>query len=410
MAIVAVTAASPATNTSLRSVMDYVRLIRNIGDEVDDLASLFQAHKRALAGGGTTTLILEGESPEDQPKNSPRSPSAKRLELIVPNLKKLEKNYEVVAQLHVKLEELRMIEADLQVRFSTDEELAPSAARAIKELKVIENKLMTTLSGAYKFLQQIAQSTLPTSCAIFVDQLASAVSKSLDYRSATPYVYVFPYNSTLVFSHYLHLQRLTDESGKEFPELFVVSSFELTGVTEKGAGLRPKIYLTTLNKFQAPGTFPLGKEVADIKTAVKILSALLDLDNFENSFNRIPINQMIDPKFVIKEIFSIGNMVRELETDEDSLTFWFKKEVDSYSKATNLAKQLSVELQVLTRTGNVKTPMEIKQEPRKGFRVRFHFVRASDVPITFDDLRFLQNRWNVSQANIERILTILNKG
>lgn len=408
MAIAAVTAASPATNTSLRSVMDYVRLIRNIGDEVDDLASLFQAHRRALSS--TTKIFFGDDSPEDQPKNSPQPPSAKRLELIVPNLKKLEKNYEVVAQLHVKLEELRMIEADLQVRFSTDEELAPSATRAIKELKVIETKLLTTLSNAYKFLQQVAQSTLPPACAIFVDQLSSAVSKSLDYKVATPYIYVFPYNGTLVFSHYLHLQRLTDDSGKEFPELFVVSSFELTGVNEKGAGLKPKTYLTTLNKFQAPGTFPLGKEVADIKTAVKVLSALLDLDNFENTFNRIPINQMIDPKFVIKEIFSIGNMVRELETDEDSLTFWFKDKVDSYSKATNLAKQLSVELQVLTRTGNVKVPMEIKQEPRKGFRVRFHFVRASDVPITFDDLRFLQNRWNVSQANIERILTILNKG
>lgn len=399
MAITAVVAASPATNTSLRSITDYVRLVRSIGEDVEDLASLFQVHRRALAG---VSLIVGDE--EVDKIQSPLAPSTKTLKLVVPDLKELEKNYGVVAQLHAKLEELRMIEADVEIRFGRDRDLAPSAQKIIKELNVIKNKLVLTLENAYKFLQKVAHARIPNAQVVFLDRLAAAVSKSIQYQSVSSYLYVYPYKDSLAFSSYLHLQDTVDLSGKKFGEMFIVTSFLLSSTAGKWTP-----YLATLNKFQAPGTFPLGKEVPDIKVAIKVLSALLDLDNFENDFNRLPLNQLIDPASMSKWLFTLSDKVASVEPDEDALTFHFKRDVNSSEKASKLAQQLNVELQVFTRRSNAKLRMKIDRKPKGGWFVSFFFIKPADIPVTTSDLAFLKERFNLTPSAVERICNVINR-
>lgn len=390
-------ARSPALDGKLRSVNDYLRRIKGISQEVDDLSDVFKAHRRALGA----TIVFEDESEMDL-KNSPRgrSPSAVKF-FDSPDAKQLEDEYAVVDRLHTKLLELNMIEADLQVKFTVEEEISDAAKKAIRALTPIRQKIEHTLQDAYRFLTKVASKYVPRDFNDFVDKMGIAIASMIEYTEISDYLYAIPYTDTLAFLHYKKIDDVTDSEGKSFRSLIFVFSLVLSA---KGQ----EMHVTMLNTMQPPGKFSLGKQVKDLKSGVQAIGALLDFENFANEFNRVPISKMIDPDMLKPSFFSVEGQIDKIRADVNSLIFDFKASVNSADKASTVASQLNVELQAFTRRANSRMRMTTARGAKGRFSATFFFMRNDDQSVLPEDLGFLSKRFNIGPSSIKRICDIIN--
>lgn len=382
-----------------RSIPDYLKAIEEVADKVSELTQLFQNVKRVIAN-----QVFVIDSPEFDPKNSPKAESTGTLQKLIPNMQRLQKEFDIVTGLHAALEELDLIEADLEIRFNLtgSKELIGAAQKAAKMINTVRTKTRNELSVAYKFLNQLGTSSVPKDVSEFVEVLARAVSTTVEYKSVEPFLYVIPQGSTFVFVHYLHLKDLRDDSGKYYPELNVVTSASLLPTGKE-------FRITLLNKFSSPGSFPLGKQVSNVKDAVKVLGFLLDLENFDNQFNRVPLANILNQAQIQKQLFTIDTMVKEVTPEEDTLRFTFKSAVRNREHAQRLAGQLHAQLQPYVRRTNARLRQRIGEFPnKKGYYVEFYFVREPGQNVTPKDLEFLRDRFRLNAPTVDRIVKLIN--
>lgn len=382
-----------------RSIPDYLKAIEDVSDRVSELTKIFQDVRRAIAG----QVFEIGPSGID-PKNSPEAAPVGVLKKLVPNMKKLQREFDVVTGLHAAMEELDLIEADLQVKFNLtgSQDLVGAAQKAAKMINTVRNKTRNELATAYRFLNQLGSSSVPKDVQEFVEVLAKAVSNVIEYKSVEPFLYVIPHEETFMFVHYLHLKELRDDSGKFYPELNVVTSAKLM---PQGKEYR----LTLLNKFSAPGSFPFGKRVSNVKDAVKVLGVLLDLENFDNQFNRVPLANILNQTQLQKKMFTIDTMVKEVKAEEDTIHFTFKTAVKNREHAQRLAGQLHAQLQPYVRRTNARMRQRLGEHPNnKGYYVEFYFVREPHQGVTAKDLEFLRDRFRLSTQTVDRIVHDIN--
>lgn len=382
-----------------RSTQDYLRAIEDVADRVEDLTKIFQSVRRVIA-----SQIFELGPTSIDPKNSPKAAPVKTLQKLIPQMNKLQKEFDVVTGLHAALEELDQIEADMTVRFNPtgNKELIGAAQRAAKELNNVRTKTLNALSNAYKFLNQLGSSTVPKDFSEFTEVISKSVSTLIEYRSVESFLYVIPQGNVFVFVNYLHLKDLKDESGRFYPEMNIVVSCAM-----KPEGKEYRITLT--NKFSAPGSFPFGKQVANVKDAIKVLGFLLDLENFDNQFNRVPLSQILNENAIQKQSFSIDTMVKDIRPEEDMLEFTFKSGVKNREHAQRLAGQLHAQLQTFMRRTNARLRMRIGEHPnKKGFYVAFYFTREPGQGVIPEDLSFLKDRFKLSTPTVERIASLIN--
>ncbi len=391
---------------SSKSARDYLKLIKDIAFEVDELCKVGEAHLRMLKASTLTLDLGNGKSIVHTV--SPTAPDAKKpTHLKIPKADQLAKNYAVVVELLSKSRDLDLIASELEIRFGKGADAATQAAikKANTNLQLVRSKIDRALSTAGTYLTEVASQHAPNKFLLLVKNLGKMLSKGMVFKSVRTFLYVYPDGDGHTFLHYFWLMDVTDAEGAQIPEVFVTVS--CTPTADGDMNFR----LNTMLNFATPGRFPLGKEFvfqkpADAKNLAKILNFQLSLDNVANNYGRLSLRQLLGPVKLDKKSFSLENMVESLSVDGNSLKFKFTDAVDTIEKASKLASQINIELQTMIRRTKAKTRQKI--DPND-FSATFFFVRPIGFPVNEEDLSFLQERFDLDDTTLDHIVETINK-
>ncbi len=368
---------------------DVMRGLKKLSQKV---AEVLQLHRVTQDQMVTAGLLLEIRS--DDVKNSPRVRDGESEKVNIKNMNALRTKYNVLRELFHTKTELESMEASLRVNFAKD-----LPEKALKEIEKLKREVLKGINEAFSFLRDVATEHMPRKLELLSKGVRSSVEKSLMYKKGVLYHYVFEVEGDLCFTYYLQLVGVEDENGKMFPELFLTMTQRL--------GPNPGFYVGLQHHFTPPSEDLLMKKVKDIKSALAAYSTLLELDSFDNTLGSLPLDVLLNPKSIVKDLFSYKAMINSLDIDEHSITFNLKSTAED--KVGDVASQLYKELNAVQRRSNARLRMSVERGKRP--RVLFKFVPSKEAPpIQPTDLEFLKLRFGVDDESLVKITRILNLG
>lgn len=254
-----------------------IEKIRKTRSVVDLMAIVEEIQKESTNNSKIVSNLIESLS-ADEIYFDERRPekSVTRVKIKVPAKGVLEKHLSVLNKLHANIEELDAAEALLKTGFAGNRK-ATEAFKAVKELRQdIDNKL----NDAFDALNSLAEKHLPTEIQDFSDKLERYLIKNIPHQSYGDMhkeFYVAPGKAKdeIDFSCYISLDDLKDSKGYVHRDFY----FVLTGVIDKTGNMR--LHLNTFPEYKLPGSYPLGKEVANENAMKMRASMLLAHNNFE---------------------------------------------------------------------------------------------------------------------------------
>jgi hypothetical protein len=176
-------------------------------------------------------------------------------------------------------------------------------------------------------------------------------------------------------------------------------------------------YMDILHEFEPPSADLLTSEInpAKMQTVASELSDLLQISHFSNSIKRIPINLLISPDKVSRELFSFGEYVTAVESDSDTqqINFYLKPTVKDKALVDKIQQQLYLDCKSLLVNTKARIRAAITDKEYKGAKstcISFFILRGKDAPAaSVDDLEFLKERFNLSDKAVNQILVNINK-
>lgn len=369
---------------------DVMRSLKKLSQKVSEVLQLHRITQDQMVTAGMHLEIRM----DDSPKNSPRVREGDSDKVNIKNMKALREKYSVLRELFHTKTELESMEASLRVNFAKD---VPE--KALRELEKLKKDVLRGITEAFSFLRDVASEHTPRKLELLAKGVSSAVEKSILYKKGTLFNYVFEVEGELCFTYYLQLQGVEDENGKVFPELFLTMTQRL--------GANPGFFVGLQHHFTPPSEDLLMKRVKNIKDALNAFSTLLELDSFENTLGSLPLDILLNPKSIVKDLFSYKDQIRSLDVDEHSITFNLKSTADD--KVSEIASQLYKELNAVQRRTNARLRMSV--ERGKQPKVYFKFVPAKGSPaVRPEDLEFMKLRFGVSDDSLSKITRIINLG
>lgn len=375
-----------------KSLDDVTRLLKKLGRRVSEAIELLQINKEQMVEAAFHLQITP-----DSVGAGPRSVSidTEKAEVIrIKNMNALRSKYGVLRELFQAKIELDAMETKLKVNFSKQK-----PERAMAEVARMRKTVMDGISEAFAFLQSLAKKHMPRKLDLLCKGIVSSVEKSLLYKKGVVYSYVFEDDGALCFTNYLHLTGLEDESGRVFPELFITLTYR--------TGQDAATFVGVQHQFTPPSSDLLMKRVKSIKEALNAIATLLELDSFENTLGSLPLDVLLSPKSITKNLFSYASQVASLDVDEHSIVFNMKSTASE--NIAEIASQLYKELNAIQRRTNARLRMSIQRDAKP--KIYFKFVPMKNAPpVSPEDLEFMELRFGVSKAELTKIARIINIG
>jgi len=371
---------------------DVNRAIRKISQRVEELVSVQRQTQKLLETAGITLEIDVGD------KKSPVI-HTKPTRVSIPSIEKLRNNYALVQELYDMRNALEMTEAKLATSFQGKN---VNTSKAETELAKLKRQIDQSLGEAFGFLANLAKKHMPEALQGMTQVVAATLERSVVYESATLFSYVFESEGDIVFSNYIHLKNAQDEDDQVFPDLFICCSLR----TGENTGL----YVAILHKFAPPSKDLLVRKVNNPKDVVKSLNLLLSLDNFENSIGSLPMNVVLKPSKIERNMFSYAAYIKTVTIEEQEIHFKLKPRAKQDGLTDNIVAQLYKELNSIQRRIDAKLRMSVKKA-KDGDEIRFYFVSPrSAPPVSAEDLSFLADRFNVDEETLDRVVKVINQG
>lgn len=377
--------------SNLKNIDDVMRKLKKLGERVSEVLTL---HRTTQTNMVTANMHLEINYSDPHGRKSPDIKDGDSSKINDKNVKLLRQKYAVVQELFHTKTELEAMESILKVNFKNT-----TPDKALREIEKLKRDVLAGISEAFAFLQKLSEDHMPRKLALLSKGVMQAVEKSLLYQKGRIYNYVFEVNGELCFAYYIHLNHLEDEDGKVFPEIFLTMTMRM--------GAEPTTFVGLQHHFTPPSEDLLMKRVKSIKEALHAYATLLELDSFDNTLGSLPLDAVLNPKSIVKNLFSYAGFVNSLDVDEHAITFNLKKA--AIDKISEIASQLLKEMGALQRSTNARLRMSVDRG--KSPRIYFKFVRQKDGPLVkADDLDFLKMRFGVSDDALGKIAKVINLG
>lgn len=375
-------------------VEDFLKTLRTIADQVNELLGRQRTVERQLA-----SVTLEVDLGVDN-KGSPRMDKLKPESIKVSSLKELRSNYSVLRDLFDTLTVLESMEAKLQTGLSKSADINP--AKAMAELTRLKTQVKTGIKSALAFLSQLSGQHHPKALEKFASMVMNALSANIQYEEIGMRSFVFEAEGALCFSDYIRLGGVTDEDGEYKPEVYVVLTYK--------TGQKPEVFVAALTSFQPPSEDLLAKRVASIKDTLSALSMLLALEKVSNTMATIPVSMVLKPESISKGLFSYEKYISKITADENQVTFTLKTTVKDRSMVDQVSAQVFKEFSKIIRKTNARLRMSVSKAA-KAFLIQFFFVTTSDGPLVdLEDMRFLADRFNLDETSLAKIVQVINVG
>ena len=324
-------------------------------------------------------------------------------------VKNLEKNFAIMRSLWESKDALSSLEAKLRM----SKALGADSAAALDGISVVRKQIIKGLADAGNFLSNQAAKSMPEECAQVIKNIQRLVSRAIAYGDTATFSYMFPDGDNLCYCSYIELKDVIDDKGSRIPQLYVVVSFTIGS----GALGKKTYFLDVLHEFEPPSSAILTSQInpAKMATVAEELSDLLQVSHFSNSIKRIPVNLLISPDSINRDLFSFSEYVAHVESDSDTqqLNFYLKPTLNDKALVDKIQQQLYLDVKALVVNTRARMRAAITEKEFKGVKcqcISFFILRGKDAPAASpEDLDFLKERFNLSDKAVNQILVNINK-
>jgi hypothetical protein len=401
---------------TFRYMTDAEKFLKTIGKEVDENQKLMKMQQKALASNmaafrlvASDTFDITGD-PDGQRllvrKNKRKiDPELKKIE--VPNMKKLEKQYNLAEDFYEKLRGVEKAEAQVQMTFGDRRGAEYNALMA--QFRVLKEKIQGALRECLQFLADVAQKHVPKTFQKYIDDVVELVNEHVIFRDSQTFMYVSTDpEGNLVFTAYIMLMDVANDEGHVAPQLYI----SLQWVVGKDNN---SVYVELNHEYEVPNKLlGQGESCGSVGEAVKAISNLLEMENYSTVLGVVPLALQlnVDPTSIKVSQFRAKEVLKDVRPDEHALTltFDFVPELTSHEAITEAAASIYMDLKALMKRNGAKLTMTPIKDTTPA-SVTFKVVKpAEGGEFSNYDYEFLRDRFGLNNTQLRKIGNIINQG
>jgi hypothetical protein len=397
-----------------RYLEDYNRYIKELNEELKEISDLVKVQQRALASvfKASTSIrasVVFDVTPTDR---SEQMKTVRKLKtkidpeltkVVVPNVKKLQSQYNLAEDLYEKHKTVESMETQLSLQFPDRRGEAYNAT--ITALAAMKAKIAGQLKIVLQFLNEVAAQHVPKQFVKYVQTIAELVNEHVIFKDSQSFMYAsVTDDGDLVFTNYLMLVDAINDEGFIAPHLYISTQWVL--------GKDSTIFVDLNHEYEAPNKLlGSGESVGSVGEAVKAISTALELENFSSALGVVPLalQLKVDPEKLSSEIFSYRDFIDKVIVDENTISFKLRKQADSPELVKEISYQLYKELKELLKSKNVRLTMKLNNVAGSPV-VTFNVVKiAEGGQFSTYDLEFLRDKFGLKESALRKIANIINQ-
>lgn len=394
---------STASNTNFRSLQEVDKLLLQVKEKLDSLDGLLRNYQSQFARN-VTTSALEFKINSEPSNNTKKVFKVSKIEkIVIPKLDTLKSNFALADELSETIDSLDAVYNNVAVNFRTIRGMGD----VLKKIKAMKASAESKLSRALVFLNTIGEKYAPSQFKTMVQSTMNFVVTILDYKKSTNYLYAYEdKDGNLCFTYYVKLSQLVADNGEQYPEFFIVFTCVLKPELTDKSKLDASYFVTVLNSFATPGKFHIGKNFDTQPEAAGAIGNMLEMENISNSIGVIPHN--VAPDKVNKNKFRDSSKIARILVEPTSFTFELLKSVKK-AEANGIISNLYLDIKgLLSNVKDANIRVKVSQDDGR-FVVRFTLNNlAKEDQISTNDLDWLQERFNLSDEKLRRIVKEIN--
>lgn len=324
--------------------------------------------------------------------------------VVVPNMKKLESQYNMAEDLYDKLRAVEQCETQLNMAFQNRRGDQFEATMA--QIKSMKAKISEQLKACFQFLSDIAQKHVPTEFTKYNELIASMVNEHVIFREAQSFLYVsVTPDGDLAFTSYLMLQDVANDEGMVAPHLYISVQWILAK--------EPRVSVDLNHEYEVPNKLIGSGEIVDsVGEAVKAIADMLELENFSSALGVVPLalQLKVDPTSLNPNLFSYRDLISKVVVDERVISFFLRKEANSPEVLTEVGAQLYKELKALMKQKGVRLTMKTEKVGSANV-LTFNIVKVAEGgEFSSLDFEFMRDKFGLSTLQLRKIHNIVNQG
>lgn len=330
--------------------------------------------------------------------------------ITIHNMGKLRDQFDLVVELQHKLEVLDSLEVQTQNLFRGERgNKIPGMLKKTKQ--DYEKKLKLALN----FLKVVAKKHEPKAFANLVKNVLNYFHESFKnkFKAAEEHIFVTPKtisgadgkeHQILVFNHYIAFADLVNEHmDYTYPQYIIVFT---AMINDKGS---MRMFVNTLHKFRAPGSFKPGSEFKDLKSGVNALSHLFEVDDFIDLLERQPMP--ISKDRMTPALFRAKDVIKNVDVKDNVIQVLFNSKVNR-ENIQDVAKQVLLDIRGMFEQ-NMKTNIRYQIiKPAKG--MQFILTKPSNYDsskfMTPEQIDHIQNYLGLDDDEAAKFVQLFNKG
>ncbi len=404
----------PKELPKFRYAEDFLRYLDELGREVDDIGELVKQRQRQLATllkatevRASFTFDVSPSDPAEQRKTIRRlrtriDPDIAKVE--VPNIKKLQSQYNLAEDLHEKYKTVESMETQLGLQFP--DRRGDTYTATINALAAMKAKIAEHLKTCLQFLNDVANKHVPKQFTKYVEAVSALVDEYVIFKDSSSFMYasVTP-EGDLVFTAYLVLLDAINDEGEIAPHLYLSIQWVVSD--------HPSIRVDLNHEYDVPNKLlGSGELVGSVGEAAKAISDMLEIENFSSALGVVPLalQLKVDPARLSSEMFSYRDLIDKVTVDEQTIAFKLRPEADSPEMVKAVSYQIYKELKELLKTKQVRLTMKYSKKDGSDL-VIFNIVQtAKGGELNTFDLEFLRDKFGLSSQALKKIAAIINQG
>lgn len=403
-------AAKPVSATNehkfrtLEELVDYMGELHTSASELTKLLQKYQIlFKRQVAPETAATTFKVNRK-----GSVPNATGDKVDTFVIPNLKGIRKNFDIMQSLYDKREILDTLEVTINHNFRD----APGRAAAAKSLVAIRKSIEKKTDAAMDFLNEVAIKHCPDKFKAIVEPMIAKIVEKLDgnFSDVDDEIYVTTQDdpdgkTTMVFTHYVGFDDLKDDTGFSHPEFWIAFTAKIDSFS------RMLMWVNVLPKFVVPGKFKPGHKFTDMATGIRAVDALLELENFSDVLEKVKMP--VTKEDVKTENFQAKKWIKDIAVGEDTITIDFNTQVNK-KNLDEAIRRVWADIRGLFAP-RIKARVKYKVVPRgTQYSAIFTLVmpetdEQSKERIDHNKLQLLKDHLGVDDSDLRKIAQMINR-
>ena len=397
-----------------RYIDDIGRFLDKMETEIDESGKLLVQQQKLLASTFRAAVPINAamvfnvtpSEPGEQRKllrQTKKKIDPALTKVVVPNMKKLQGQYNLAEDLYEKFKVVESVETTLSLSFP--DRRGEQYEATIKQIGKMKAKIQAQLKICLEFLGEVADKHVPKSFSQYIQMIADLVSDHVIFKESSSFLYVsVDPQGNLVFTNYLMLQDVANDEGEVAPHLYISIQWVVSG--------EPKVTVDLNHEYEVPNKLlGSGEEVSSVGEATKAISDMLELENFSSALGVVPLalQLKVDPTSLNPQMFTYRDFISKVTVDERTISFKLRKEASSPAAVTEISAQLYKELKSLMKSKNVRLTM--KQNKAAGvYTITFTIVKVAEGgEFSVYDMEFMRDKFGLNNQALRKIVNIINQ-